>query len=134
MRRRSFLLGLGLALVPGRAAVAQPSPLPVLSIIRAKPGGPIPVGCVEQIVAGFRIPDGWLPCDGRLVDHVLYPELRELMDGGRFGHVPDCVTHYSEGDPDQMRFPTVGWRRVTAESWEDGEGRWVRVGLGEGCR
>lgn len=119
MNRRGFLKFLGMA--PAIPAVlkgmdwdrpAEAAPMPVLSKESAAGTGLLPSRAdhVHPVVPpgtimpfnGHSIPDGWLPCDGRLVGVEEYPALYKAI-GGSYGHQPTWV---------EFRVPDMraGWR------------------------
>ena len=66
-------------------------------------GAGVPIGTVLDF-CGDSIPDGWLECDGQIIDEELYPALAALV-GLRFDYGDSCLPRV----PDLRGNVTVGY-------------------------
>lgn len=80
MNRRSFLLGFtAVAIVTSAQLRSRIAPdLEVRHILNALGGTDLPVGCIVPYY-GKELPEGWLPCDGRVVSSAMFPELFSVL-------------------------------------------------------
>lgn len=76
------------------------SGLETVSIIRAKPGGSVPVGWQWFIYYGRKVPDGWLRMDGR---RLRIKDFLELYNAIGDAYCPQRIDH---------DLPPGRWERV----------------------
>jgi len=91
----------------------------LLTAVPSTTANMIPIGTIVQFISGAAaVPYGWLPCDGRLVDELVYADLFALIgstygtDGGGNFNLPDYTDNalYGSDDPSaatNLQFETV---------------------------
>lgn len=108
IRRRELLKGaagaVALLFLPKLPALPEAAPPTAAALDTLTPVGTV-------VVTSGKVPTGWLPCDGRVLDRSRWPKLADVLADRYDGAVPDFrgSVDYVSGQDDDAHLPWLGF-------------------------